>query len=179
MLEGTNVIIRTVENDDYKKIYNLTKNIIKRGDHYIFSFYNENYLEKKMADDGGVADDFMYLVVTDKKDQLIGELAMFKPYPDNYEIGALVFEPEKRGKGIMTEAISIFSSYLFELKPIERLQACISIKNIPAKRLLEKCNFTYEGTLRRALFERGKYVDLEVYSQIREEAIPLKKVLSL
>ena len=59
----------------------------------------------------------------------------FHPQADilckNIEIGYWIGEPFW-GKGIMTEALRLFSSYLFELWPIPRLQITCMQGNIPS-----------------------------------------------
>jgi RimJ/RimL family protein N-acetyltransferase len=45
--------------------------------------------------------------------------------------------------------------------------------NVGSRRVLEKCGFTLEGTLRKALFHHGRYQDLSLYSVLRNECPPL------
>jgi [ribosomal protein S5]-alanine N-acetyltransferase len=71
------------------------------------------------------------------------------------------------GKGIMTKAIKLFSDYVFKNFEIERLQAYVYPWNPASARVLEKCGFVYEGTLRKNTIKDGKVVDEAVYSKIR------------
>jgi ribosomal-protein-alanine N-acetyltransferase len=42
--------------------------------------------------------------------------------------------------------------------------------NTGSKRVAEKCGYRFEGVARGAVFHRGVYQDMEVYSILREEA---------
>ncbi|MCP6657804.1 GNAT family N-acetyltransferase, partial [Klebsiella pneumoniae] len=79
-----------------------------------------------------------------------------------------------RGKGYMSEALSLFSSFLFESKPIPRLQLTVVVGNESSRKVAEKCGYRYEGTLRKAAFLAGKYVDLELFGLLPDECPPLQ-----
>lgn len=82
-----------------------------------------------------------------------------------------------KGKGYTTEALKIFTAYLFELKPIKRLEIQLSKDNIPSRKVAEKCGFVYEGLKRQSVFSRGKYEDSLLFSLLREECPSLNEVL--
>jgi RimJ/RimL family protein N-acetyltransferase len=58
---------------------------------------------------------------------------------------------------------------LFTIKKINRLELKIMPANTPSKRVAEKCGYKFEGVARGAMFHRGIYQDLEVYSILRQE----------
>ena len=41
--------------------------------------------------------------------------------------------------------------------------------NLPSKKVIDKCGFTYEGTLREYFFRNGKYEDRMYHSILRRE----------
>lgn len=108
-----------------------------------------------------------------------GAITFFKGIGDSegYEIGCQIYRKEDRGKGYAMEAIKLFSSYIFEIKAIERLQVCTAKENVAARKVAEKSGFIYEGTLRKAFFARGKYHDLDVLSMLREESASFSELL--
>jgi RimJ/RimL family protein N-acetyltransferase len=61
---------------------------------------------------------------------------------------------------------------------VDRIQAMIFPDNVGSRRVLEKCGFTFEGTLRKAVFHHGQYQDLSLYSILRSECPPLKNKLA-
>jgi len=77
--------------------------------------------------------------------------------------------PSERRKGYCTEALNIMVDYLFLSKKTVRVQAATNIDNIPCQKALEKAGFRKEGRLRKSYFVRGNWVDLFMYSVLREE----------
>ncbi len=70
----------------------------------------------------------------------------------------------------MTEALNLFSKYLFETVPlITRLSLYTAENNSPSRKLAEKCGYTLEGILRDAYFYRGKMFNWAIYSILRSE----------
>jgi RimJ/RimL family protein N-acetyltransferase len=93
-------------------------------------------------------------------------------------VGYIILRREDRGRGYGTEALRIFSAYLFDAKPTERLQLVTMAGNVPSRRIAEKCGYQLEGTMRKFGFVRGKYVDAVMYSLLREECPTLAEVLA-
>ncbi len=112
-----------------------------------------------------------FFVISDQNNSILGIISFKKPahYLNCYEIGFVIFKPENRGKGYISEAINLFVSYLFDIKNVERLQATVNSNNKPSIKVLERCGFKYEGTLRKALFFKGKNSDIMIYSVLRNE----------
>jgi RimJ/RimL family protein N-acetyltransferase len=69
----------------------------------------------------------------------------------------------------MTEALSLFTDYLFQSLKINRVQLIIADGNIASEKVAQKCGFTYEGTARQAMFQRGRHRDMKLYSLLRDE----------
>ncbi|MEE1018861.1 MAG: GNAT family protein [Acutalibacteraceae bacterium] len=59
--------------------------------------------------------------------------------------------------------------YGFEQIKLHKVQISVKSVNLPSKRVIEKCGFTYEGTLRDYFFEHGEYVDRLYYSILQSE----------
>jgi len=76
--------------------------------------------------------------------------------------------PEYWGKGIMQEALSSIIHFAFT-SGINKIEAKIEPENTSSIRLLEKLNFCQEGVLRQHEFEKGKYVDLAIFSILKSE----------
>ena len=69
----------------------------------------------------------------------------------------------------MTEALSLCADYLFQSTKIHRVQLIIAEGNIASERVAQKCGFTYEGTARQAMFQRGRHQDMKLYALLRNE----------
>ena len=56
--------------------------------------------------------------------------------------------------------------YAFNL---HKIQICTKTINAPSKRVIEKCGFTYEGTLRDFFYMNGEYIGRLYYSMLKSE----------
>ena len=74
-----------------------------------------------------------------------------------------------QGKGYATEATKAVIRYGFEAIGFHKVQICVRPSNAPSKRVIEKCGFTYEGTLRDYFFIDGKYEDRMYFSILEDE----------
>jgi RimJ/RimL family protein N-acetyltransferase len=83
------------------------------------------------------------------------------------EIGYWLGE-EYWGRGIVTEAVRAFTAACFERFDLLRIHADVFDGNTASMRVLEKCGYVREGTLRRAVVKDGRVLDQIVYAIIRE-----------
>jgi RimJ/RimL family protein N-acetyltransferase len=59
---------------------------------------------------------------------------------------------------------------LFDLAQLRRVTAVVATAKTPTTgKLLQRLNFTHEGTMRQAILVDEGYVDLDVYGLLREE----------
>lgn len=93
--------------------------------------------------------------------------------PTGLEIGYQLFQASSRGKGIMTEVLRLFCGFLFSHRSVYRLQLTVHPDNVASRRVAEKVGFRKEGVLRGAFFHRGAHHDLEMYSLLRDEWVPV------
>ncbi|MBQ1257155.1 MAG: GNAT family N-acetyltransferase [Clostridia bacterium] len=80
----------------------------------------------------------------------------------------------KWNKGYMTEALKAVIDYTFNDLGFHRIEAQHETDNEPSGRVMEKCGMKKEGTLRGRLYNKGKYVDVNVYAILREEFMERK-----
>lgn len=105
------------------------------------------------------------------KDELIGAIgAQFREdiYRYSSELGYWIGEPFW-GKGIVTRIIKSFTSYIFKTYKIERIYANTFPNNISSNKVLLKNGFEREGTLRKAAFKDGFFIDLEIFGLLKED----------
>ena len=185
MIEGKQIILRTITSADLEEVFNLLSNIKEKGTFWSLLLPSDPLHRQKFNETGFWDGIYGRLLIAEKNGstsgRLLGEICYFQnaPYRAGYEIGYQLYRQEYRGKGIMTEALRLFSSYLFELWPIPRLQITCMQGNIPSRRVAEKCGFKFEGVLRQATFNRGHYYDLELFSLLREECPSFSAALKL
>jgi ribosomal-protein-alanine N-acetyltransferase len=179
MLEGPNVILRLFTDDDVDEFLKLENTCAEMGEFTPVDLRSPAAFRKHLSETGGWDDKLGRMLITDKSNRILGHIMFIKEpsFQSGYEVGFVVFRREDRGKGYTTEALRIFSAYLFELKPIPRLQVGTHADNMAARRVAEKCGYKLEGTLRQFFFTRGEYVDYVQYSLLRDECPSLGEAL--
>lgn len=112
------------------------------------------------------------MLITNISDEIIGDISFSKTTDFELNIGYRLFENKNRKKGYMTQALKLFSKYLYSTIPsVTRLSLYTAEDNIPSRKLAEKCGFVQEGILRNAYFYRGKICNWIIYSLLREDVV--------
>ena len=142
----------------------------------------ESNLRKKFAEGGFWNDDFKILIVTDKEGKFIGEVMSFKTSPNiqGPELAYRIFREEDMRKGYATEAMRLFSAFLFRTEPkILRLTLMIRSDNTASIGLAKKCGYKKEGTLRKAEMQSdGVAHSFELFSLLRDESPKLEVLMN-
>jgi [ribosomal protein S5]-alanine N-acetyltransferase len=68
------------------------------------------------------------------------------------------------GRGIITRAIPQMVDFAFRTYNITRLYARPFGNNLASQRVLEKCGFTLEATIKQNIFKNGEYLDELIYA---------------
>lgn len=84
-------------------------------------------------------------------------------------------KPDYWGQGIMQETLGKIIHFAFSSMEINKIEAKVEPENKASIRLLGKLNFCQEGVLRQHEFEKGKYVDLVLFSILKSEYIELNE----
>jgi [ribosomal protein S5]-alanine N-acetyltransferase len=74
-----------------------------------------------------------------------------------------------QGKGLGQAAIHENLRYAFEKLKMEKLEAEIFVGNMASRKAFEKCGFVLEGTIRKAILKRGKFLDKWVLGITKED----------
>jgi RimJ/RimL family protein N-acetyltransferase len=172
MIESDRLILRTFKEKDIDECLELTAKLKDIGEFWPTNLWTEQKLCEEYQKSGYWTDTWGSMLITDKQDKMMGEINYFSggllPVT-GYEIGYRIYRPEERRKGYISEILPLFVSYMFGLKPINRLQLCCDPQNIGSKIIAEKCGFKFEGIIRESFFTRGKFCDNEMYSMLRSE----------
>ncbi len=70
------------------------------------------------------------------------------------------------GKEYAPEAISALLDYAFTHLKLNRVEAKVEPENVNSIKVLQKLQFTFEGTLRKSEISAGKLIDLNIYSKL-------------
>lgn len=129
---------------------------------YIGSYEKEDY--------------YRWAIILKESGKCIGQIAYFLVDSKNhfaeieYCIGSMF-----QCKGYATEATKAVIRYGFEQIKLHKVQICTKEINAASKRVIEKCGFTYEGTLRDYFYMNGAYIGRLYFSILYDE---YKKMLS-
>lgn len=72
--------------------------------------------------------------------------------------------PEHWGRGYISEAMPLVLDHGFGRLGLHRLEAQVETDNIASRKVLERCGFAHEGTLRECEVKNGRFVSLDVFS---------------
>ena len=171
MIRGKMIRLCTVRETDLDRLYTLLTDIANRGDFVPLRIPSEATFKRQFHATGFWSEDYGRFLIVNATEEIVGRIYFFKsiPYFDGLEIGYTMFDPHQRRQGIMTEALSLCVDYLFQSTKIHRVQFIIAEGNIASERVVQKCEFTYEGTARQAMFARGRHHDMKLYSLLRHE----------
>jgi RimJ/RimL family protein N-acetyltransferase len=114
------------------------------------------------ADSGAVA------IVETAANRLVGTCQFYRSAPciHGIEIGYVVHAEQDRGKGYATEALKLFSNYLFDNRPqFHRQQLVIETWNKASSQVAENGKFIREGILRSSGFDPDRPADCFIYSR--------------
>lgn len=72
-------------------------------------------------------------------------------------------------RGYMTEALKAVIRYGFDSMGLNRIEAQHETTNPASGAVMRKCHMYKEGTLRGRLFNKGRYVDVDLYAILRKD----------
>lgn len=109
----------------------------------------------------------------EKDNQIIGSIGLIEdPHRQNDQARMLGYalSEDYWGQGIMTEAARAVLAYGFDTLGLSLISVVHYPSNLGSQRVIEKCGFYYEGTIRQAeKIYTGEVRDVKAYSIFREE----------
>ncbi len=171
MIKGSAFSLRIIQKNDLHALFQLLNDTSNKGKFYPRNMASEPEFYRNFNETGFWGPDFGRLLIVDHADKILGIIHYFTttPYFNALEIGYLLFDDENKRKGIMTEALTLFTRHLFRTKNINRLELRIMPRNQPSIRVAEKAGYVFEGTARKCSMYNGSHADMNVYSILREE----------
>ena len=115
-------------------------------------------------------DYYRWAIIEKTTGECIGQIAYFLVDNKNHfaEIEYCIGS-DFQCKGYATEATKAVITYGFDKMNLHKVQICTKTINVPSKRVIEKCGFVYEGTLRDYFYMNGEYVGRLYFSILRNE----------
>lgn len=111
-----------------------------------------------------------FVIATKARNGYIGDIG-FSDYSEAHHRAQIGYRlcSDYWGKGIVSHFIGQLVAWGFDTLGYNRIEALVDVRNEGSKRVLIKNHFLSEGTLRQYEYEHGGYVDLEMYSILRDE----------
>jgi ribosomal-protein-alanine N-acetyltransferase len=177
MIRGKRIHLRLVREDDLAVLAQRLNEVEAAGEFWPVSLVSEPTLHQRYQTNGMWSDDYGKLLICAEDDRTLGEIMYFATagYMSELEIAYRIFRPEDRGLGVATEALALLTSFLFDLREMNRLRLMIDPANIGSRRVAEKCGYTLEGTARGCVFHHARFHNMNVYAMLRDEALSQRK----
>ncbi len=137
-------------------VYSTKEDVKELLDKYISSYEKSDY--------------YRWAIIEKNCGECIGQIAFFLVDSKNHfaEIEYCIGSGFQC-KDYATEATEAIIKYGFDEINLHKIQICTKTINQPSKRVIEKCGFTYEGTLRDYFYMNGEYVGRLYFSMLKSE----------
>jgi len=109
---------------------------------------------------------YNWLITLKDTKNIIGSINLIPNDTNNSVEFNYVIDDRYKNNGYMSEALLTVKDFCLKKLCVKRFQGCCSVKNLPSKRVMEKCNMQYEGTLRKYLKLKDGYHDMHMFSII-------------
>lgn len=170
-LKGENFMLRQINGSDIDNIYLGLSNpeIIK---YYGVSYQSKSETEEQMKwfneleqTETGI----WWAVVNEKNDVFYGAIGLnnLNKIHRKAEIGFWLI-PNFWGKGIMSGALKLIINYAFSGLNLHRIEAMVEKENLNSKKLLQKLNFSFEGTLVDHEIKNDSFISIDVYAKLSQ-----------
>lgn len=115
-------------------------------------------------------DYYRWAIILKDTNECIGQVAFFLVNSENHfgEIEYCIGRAFQK-KGLASEATKAVMEFGFENINFHKIQICHREDNTASQKVIEKCGFKYDGTLRDFFYRDGKYLDRLYYSLLKEE----------
>lgn len=112
-------------------------------------------------------------ITKEDKDEILGLISLTSiDFPNqSAELQIMIGDVKNHNKGIGTFAVKEMLYHAFNNLNLQRIELYVLCDNDRAIHLYEKCGFSYEGRKRKANYKNGQFVDLLMYSILKEEFI--------
>jgi len=163
-LETERLILREWQDSDAAEYYELYKNSdVENAGAKICESLNESLETIRLL----IRSQESWAIVLKGNDKVVGSIFLSDiNRHDRYKEIEYVISMDYQNKGYATEAVKCVLKYAFTELDLLVVAVCHYSSNLKSKRVIEKCGFTYEGTLRK--YSRN-LTDSVRYSMIKDE----------
>ena len=112
--------------------------------------------------------DFLWGIEQKSTHEVIGMIEVFDVENDRYGKVGYRVAPELWNAGLCTEALRRVVDFIFSETAMDRLEGTADVRNAGSNRVLEKCGFHLEGTVRHGKMVSA-YCDYNIWGLIRDD----------
>ncbi len=115
--------------------------------------------------------DWNYVFALKFENQLCGlvNLDGLDAHNSHAEIGIAITNPVLRGQGLAEEGLRLLLEFAFFELNLNRIWCRVISGNEPSIKLFLKVGFLPEGVLRRHVFRKGAYRDMQIFGLLRSD----------
>lgn len=161
-LEGEQVELRTVEEEDLETL----RDIVNNRDVRKFIGHREPL---NLEDEKEWWEELDGIVLTIcVNGEVVGNIAIREKEPNVGELG-IMLDPEHHSEGYGTEAAELAINHVFEQMNYHRVMARVAETNEKSSGLWEKFGFSLEGKMREHVYIDGEFQDMKLYGILESE----------
>lgn len=117
--------------------------------------------------------------IVDSEDTIIGlvSLTSINTINQSATFHIMIGESKNQNKGAGSFAVKSMIQHAFNNLNLRRIELSVLSNNTRAQHIYEKNGFIYEGTKRKSVFKNGDFVDMKIYSILKEDYLRGKQCL--
>ena len=170
ILNSERLILRRFKEEDAFEIYN---GYINQEDFLYYAYKVKRTLEEEIESLKGIdkkyenLEYYNWLITLNDSGKIIGAINLnVDNFNESLEFNYAI-DDRYKGNGYMTEALNLVKDFCLNEIKANRIYGGCEINNEASRRVMEKCFFVYEGTLRNYLKLKDGYHDMLLYAFIR------------
>lgn len=111
-----------------------------------------------------------WCIVEKTSGRAVGTIGFMSFSPENsmVEVGYSLAR-DRWNCGYMTEALAAVLREIFTVMKLNRVEAQHFTRNPSSGRVMEKCGMTHEGHLRRRIYNKGEFLDVEMWGMLASD----------
>ena len=139
MIKGVKINLRLYKNEqEVIEANNIFNDLVNRAETDHTEIYSNVCQAKCFVENGFWSRDKGTMVIETIENEIVGTVSFSRKSEFELSLGYRIFEDKNRNKGYMTEALKLFSSYLFGTIPlVTRLSLYTAEDNVSSRKLAE------------------------------------------
>lgn len=169
-LETKRLILRRFKKEDAEEIYN---GFINQKDFLYYANKEKRTLQEEKESLERIDEKYNqrhyynWLITLKDTKQIIGRIFLVVEEFNECVESNYVIDDKFSKNGYMTEALKEVIRFCFEELEVNRFQSCCVIENKASKRVMQKCNMTEEGIIRKYIKLKDGYHDMYMFSIVK------------